>query len=82
VHQELLPSTDGGKRVAAEVVVATRAVRNVLRSGNELQLRSALQTGGMHGMIEMATSLGDLLAEGAITDEQYQRVLRNYQAFA
>jgi Tfp pilus assembly pilus retraction ATPase PilT len=56
-------------------------VRNVLNTGNEIQLRSAMQTGAMHGMVEMVATLGDLLLEGAITEEQHQRVLKNYQAF-
>ncbi|MCD4699607.1 MAG: PilT/PilU family type 4a pilus ATPase, partial [Phycisphaerae bacterium] len=32
IHQELVPTTDGGKRVACEVLIATDAVRNVIRN--------------------------------------------------
>lgn len=79
IHQELLPSVDGGKRVACEVLVATRAVRYLLRSGSELQIRNALQTGSAFGMLEMSASLHALLEEGAISEETALRVLRNYQ---
>ncbi len=80
IHQELLPSLDGGKRVACEILVATRAVRHLLRSGSELQLRNALQTGASLGMLEMSSSLADLVAEGAIDEALAARVLRSYQA--
>ena len=78
VHQELLPTVDGGKRVAAEVLVGTRAVKNQIRSGTDLQLRSSLMAGGGVGMVTMTASLETLLAEGAITEGVFESVLRNY----
>lgn len=80
VHQELLPTLDGGKRVAAEVMVGTRAVRNLLRSGSDTQLRSALMSGSGIGMVTMQASLDALVAEGAIADTLRDEVLRNYAA--
>ena len=82
VHQELLPTVDGGKRVACEVLMATRAVRNIIRSGADLQLRSAMQSGREAGMTMMASSLDELMAEGVISEAVYQDVCRNYTSFA
>lgn len=81
IHQELLPTIDGGKRVACEVLVATRAVRNQIRSDTVLQLRSSVLAGREHGMQTMSQSLDALLAEGHITEGQYQDVMKNYATF-
>ena len=78
IHQELLPTVDGGKRVAAEVLVGTRAVKNQIRSGTDLQLRSSLMAGGSVGMVTMTASLETLLAEGAISEGVFEAVMRNY----
>ena len=82
VHQELLPTLDGGKRVAAEVLVATRAVRNQIRQGTDLQLRSSIQSGIAVGMQSMQSSLDDLMMEGVISEGIHQSVMKNYQSFA
>jgi len=82
IHQELLPTTDGGKRVAAEVLVATRAVRNQIRAGTDLQLRSSIQSGLAAGMVSMQQSLDELLSDGLISQGMYESTLRNYNAFS
>jgi twitching motility protein PilT len=81
VHQELLPTVDGGKRVAAEVLIATRAVKNQIRVGTDLQLRSSIQSGVSVGMTTMVSSLDALLQEGVITEGIYQNAMKNYQAY-
>jgi twitching motility protein PilT len=78
IHQELLATTDGGKRVAVEVLVGTRAARNLLKASSESQLRSALLSGRDVGMVTMNASLDQLLAEGLITEGMHADVLRNY----
>ena len=50
------PRTDRG-RVAAEVMVATPAVRNLIREGKVHQIYSAMQAGGRYGMQTMDQSL-------------------------
>lgn len=82
IHQELLPTTDGGKRVACEVLVATRAVRSHLRSGSDVQLRSAIMSGREHGMQTMNFALDSLLAQEIISEGVYHDVLKNYASFA
>ncbi len=82
IHQELLPTRDGGKRVACEILVASRAVRNILKSGSDAQLRSQMQIGRGIGMVSMEQSVNDLLLEEAITEEVAERVLRTYASLA
>ena len=82
VHQELLPTVDGGKRVACEILVATRAVRTQIRGGNEIMLRSSLMSGRDAGMQTMNSSLDALLAEEAISEGVYEDVMKNYANFA
>jgi twitching motility protein PilT len=68
ITQQLIPTTDGSSRVcAAEIMVPTPAVRNLIREGKTHQLYSALQTGGAHGMQTMDASLADLVRRGKIT---------------
>jgi twitching motility protein PilT len=82
IHQELLPTMDGGKRVAAEILVATRGVRNQIRTGTDLQLRSSIQSGLAVGMQTMTQSLDMLLADGVISEGIYQSTMKNYASFA
>jgi twitching motility protein PilT len=68
VTQQLLPTADGTARCcAAEVLIPTPAVRNLIREGKTHQLYSTLQTGGSHGMQTMDASLADLVRRQKIT---------------
>jgi twitching motility protein PilT len=70
VTQQLLPTTDGkGRVVAAEILVPTPAVRNLIREGKTHQIYSVLQTGGSYGMQTMDASLADLVRNQKITRE-------------
>ena len=63
--QTLLPTADGaGRCVAAEVLVPTPAVRNLIRESKSHQIYSVLQTGGAHGMQTMDASLAQLVRAG------------------
>ena len=78
VHQELLPTVDKRKRVAAEILLATDAVRNVIRRRGTFMLRSIIQTGTKLGMCTMTQSVRALLEEGVIAPEVADAVLYNY----
>jgi twitching motility protein PilT len=66
--QTLLPTADGaGRCVAAEILVPTPAVRNLIREGKTHQVYSVIQTGGSHGMQTMDASLAGLVRSGKIT---------------
>ena len=68
VTQQLLPTADGsGRCVAAEVLVPTPAVRNLIREGKTHQIYSVLQTGGAQGMQTMDAALAGLVRSGTIT---------------
>jgi len=68
--QQLLPTMDGqGRLPAVEILVATPAVRNMIREGKTHQLYSALQAGGQFGMQTMDQSLADLHKKGKISFE-------------
>jgi twitching motility protein PilT len=68
ITQQLLPTADGGGRVAAcEVLVPTPAVRNLIREGKTHQIYSTMQTGAQSGMQTMDAALAHLVREGKIT---------------
>jgi twitching motility protein PilT len=68
VTQQLLPTADGsGRACAAEVLVPTPAVRNLIREGKTHQIYSAIQTSGSTGMQTMDAHLAQLLRQGKIT---------------
>jgi len=70
VTQQLLPKAGGIGRVAAcEVLIATPAVRNLIREGKTHQLYTVMQTGGQYGMQTMNAALADLVRRGEITRE-------------
>jgi twitching motility protein PilT len=67
IHQQLLPRANGPGRVAAfEIMVATPAVRNLIKEGKTNQLRNVIQTGAAVGMRSLETDLARLVREGAI----------------
>jgi twitching motility protein PilT len=66
VYQRLLPRRDGGRVAAYEVLLATSAVRNLIREGKTRQLRNILSTGGREGMQTIEQSLTALVAAGTV----------------
>jgi twitching motility protein PilT len=70
VTQQLLQTSDGRSRaVAAEVLVATSAVRNMIREAKVHQIYGAMQAGGRYGMQTMDSALAHLVALGKISME-------------
>jgi twitching motility protein PilT len=66
--QQLIPTTDGkGRTVACEVMVATPAIRNLIREGKVHQIYSMLQAGGKYGMVTMDMSLAQLVRSNRIS---------------
>jgi twitching motility protein PilT len=66
--QQLVPTADGqGRAVACEVMVATPAIRNLIREGKTHQIYSMLQAGGRYGMVTMDMSLAQLVKAHRIT---------------
>jgi twitching motility protein PilT len=70
VCQSLCRRPDGsGRVVAAEVLVATPAIRNLIREGKTHQIQSAMQAGAMQGMRTMDQHLAELVMAGEISFE-------------
>ena len=55
-----------GRAVACEVLVATSAVRNLIREDKTHQIYSAMQSGGRYGMVTMDQSLAALVKSNQI----------------
>ena len=68
ISQRLLPRADGKGRVAAfELLLATDAVRHLIREGQTHQLQTYLQTGAKAGMLTLADSIKALKRAGIIS---------------
>jgi twitching motility protein PilT len=67
VYQRLIPRIGGGMVAAYEVLVATPAVRNLIKEGKTHQLRNSLLTGQRDGMISLEQSLSMLVGHGLVS---------------
>ena len=68
VCQQLITTADGKGRVCAtEILVATPAIRNLIREGKTHQIYSAMQAGAKHGMATMDQHLAELVKANKIT---------------
>lgn len=70
ICQQLLPRASGKGRVAAhEVMIASPAIRNLVREGKNHQIDTSIQTSSALNMQTMDTSLVNLYKRGIITKE-------------
>ena len=76
VAQRLLPRADGeGRCVAAEVLVATDAVREALRTAKGAKgIPNLMAEDEEHGMVTLQQNVADLLSAGLISDDTAQAV--------
>jgi len=58
-----------GRAVATEVLMATPAIRNLIREGKTHQIYSSMQAGAQQGMHTLDQHLADLVRTGKITYE-------------
>lgn len=87
--QRLIPSLGGGRVAAAEILIATPAVRNIIREGKNYQLEAVIQTGAEYGMQSMDKTLVNLVHSGtisydearnyAVDAEELDRLMRGHQ---
>ncbi|MBF0387327.1 MAG: type IV pilus twitching motility protein PilT [Candidatus Omnitrophica bacterium] len=71
VSQCLLPHVSGkGRVLATEIMVATPAIRNLIREQAIEQMHTAIQTGGQFGMRTMDRVLKELFEAGKISFEE------------
>jgi twitching motility protein PilT len=70
VAQQLVPGEDGVTRwPATEIMIATDAVRALIRKGDDHQLRSQIAVGRADGMMTMEQSLTELVRARRISQE-------------
>ncbi len=71
ISQQLLPRVDRRGRIAAlEVMIATNAIRHLIREGKTHQLATSVQTGTKFGMQTMDSDLANLYSKGYISREE------------
>ncbi|MDD5593762.1 MAG: PilT/PilU family type 4a pilus ATPase [Candidatus Margulisbacteria bacterium] len=71
VSQQLIPRQDGGGLVGAyEILVATPAIRNIIRKGATQDIYSMIELGGQFQMMTMDASLFGLYEKRIISREQ------------
>jgi twitching motility protein PilT len=68
--QRLIPAIGGGRIAAAEILIGTPAVRNIIREGKSHQLDAVIQTGAEFGMQSMDKTLVNLIHNGTITYDE------------
>jgi len=77
ICQRLVPSTDGGVALAAELMVSTPATANLIREGKDGRIAATMQTGRRQGMRTMDDSLLELFQVGRITRETAEYFLQD-----
>ncbi|MGE3171527.1 MAG: type IV pilus twitching motility protein PilT [Planctomycetota bacterium] len=69
ISQTLVPKIGGGRCAAREVLVATDAVRSLIREAKTAQMLNLMQTGRAHGMSTLEDQLLQLVADQLITPD-------------
>jgi twitching motility protein PilT len=74
IVQRLIPKRGGGLVLAAEVLLATGAVKSLIREGKVYQLESVIQTSRREGMVSMSKVIEELVRDGVIKREDAGRM--------
>jgi len=78
ISQQLLPRASGPGRVpATEIMIATPAIRNLIRENKTHQIPSVIQTSGQYGMMTMDQCLRDLYLRGYVKLEDIMQRAQN-----
>ncbi|MDR3710434.1 MAG: type IV pilus twitching motility protein PilT [Capsulimonadaceae bacterium] len=88
VSQQLLPRLGGGRVAAIEIMIATSAIRNLIREGKSHQVLSVIETSQQVGMQAMDRVLADMHRQNIISydeavthandRENFQHLLKGY----
>lgn len=70
--QRLVPAIGGGRVCAAEILIATPSIRNIIREGRSNQLNTAISMGQHSGMQSVDGALASLIRSGTITYDEAQ----------
>lgn len=77
LSQRLIPSLKGGRVVAYELLLNTKAVATMIREGRTHELDIAIETGSEYGMVSMNRSLIDLVSAGEISIDDAKKYSTN-----
>jgi len=81
VSQRLMPTTKGGRVPAVEIMIKNSAVENLIRSQKVYQINNVIETSMDQGMITLDRSLANLVREGAVSQEEALRCVRDEKNF-
>ena len=81
ISQSLMKKIGGGRTAAWEIMVATPAIRNLIREHKLAQMYSSVQTGQADGMQTMDQHLRQLVDRGIITSETARGRAENKEDF-
>ena len=70
--QRLVPLNEGGRIAAFEVLIASNAVRTVVREGKTHQIDNIIQTSKELGMISLEATLAGYVKDGLVSLEKAQ----------
>ena len=73
ISQSLLKRKGGGRIAAHEIMIATPAIRNLIREDKVAQMYSAIQTGQKDGSQTLEQCLRDLVKRGLVSAEEARR---------
>ncbi len=82
ISQTLLKRLTGGRIAAHEIMIATPAIRNLIREDKVAQMYSAIQTSHGVGMTTLDQCLLDLVRRGLVAKPEAARKAQNKAEFA
>ena len=81
ISQSLLKRVGGGRVAAHEIMIATPAIRNLIREDKVAQMYSAIQTGQSYGMQTLDQCLQDMTKRGLVTKLQAKEYAKEKKLF-
>ncbi len=82
IAQKLIPTKDGRGRIpACEIMIATTAIRNLIREDRIYQIESVMQSGGVEGMQTLDQDLQRLVSQGLIERSHAAQLANNPKLF-
>lgn len=81
VSQALLKKPGGGRVAAHEIMIATPAIRNLIREDKVAQMYSAIQTGSASGMKTLDQCLKEMVQKGLISKESAKAKAKTPDSF-
>jgi twitching motility protein PilT len=81
ISQTLIKKVGGGRVAAHEIMIATPAIRNLIREAKVAQMYSAIQTGQSVGMQTLDQKLQELVQKGLISKNDAAMKAANKETF-